>query len=105
MGITYNIQYLGVNSLVKITFLITSKLSGFEKTQQHMREAILFYFNLIKRTVESHRLLQEAYGGHALSETTCRDWFRRIKSGDFDHKDKKHPGQPKKFEDKDLLID
>lgn len=24
------------------------------------------------------------YGESALSETVCRDWFRRLKSGDYD---------------------
>ena len=41
MGITYNIQYLRV-SLVHITFVITSKMSGLEPTKHHMREALLF---------------------------------------------------------------
>ena len=40
-----------------------------------MREALLFCFNL-KKSAESHRMLVEAYGDNALSETTYRDWFR-----------------------------
>ena len=63
-----------------------------------MREALLFCLNFKKSAAESHRLLQEAYDEHALSETTCRDWFRQFKNGDFDIKDKEYPGQPKKFE-------
>ena len=47
-------------------------------------------------------MLREAYGEHTLSETTCRDWFRRFKSGDFDLKVKERSGKPKKFEDEDL---
>ena len=38
-----------------------------------MREALLF--NLKKSAAESHRMLVEAYGDNALSETTCRDDF------------------------------
>jgi len=38
-------------------------------------------------------------GEHALSETTCRDWFRRFKNNDFDVNDKERSDQPKKFED------
>ena len=43
VDITYNIQYLRANSLVQITFFITSKMSGFESTEQ---EALLFCFDL-----------------------------------------------------------
>jgi len=45
------------------------------KKKKHMREALLFYFNLKKSAAESHRMLVKAYGDNALSETTCRDWF------------------------------
>jgi len=48
-----------------------------------------------KYAVESYRLLIEAYGEAALSETTCREWFRRSKSGDFDVEDKERAGRPK----------
>ena len=34
-----------------------------------MREALLFCFNLKKSAAESHRMLVEAYGDNALSET------------------------------------
>jgi len=44
----------------------------------------------------------EVYGEHTLSETICRDWFRRFKDNDFDVNDKEHPGQPKKFQDGEL---
>ena len=39
---TYNIQYLRVNPLVYITFFITSKMSCFKPTKQHLRKALLF---------------------------------------------------------------
>jgi len=47
-------------------------------------------------------LLQEAYGEHAPSKTTCEDWFKRFRSGDFNTKDKERSGRPKTFEDVDL---
>ena len=40
--------------------------------------------------------------GAALSETTCRDWFRRFKDGDFDVDDRPREGRPKTFEDAEL---
>ena len=49
-----------------------------------MREALLFCFNLKKLAAEC----LEAYGDNTLSETTCRDWFRRF-NDNFDLNDKK----------------
>ena len=67
-----------------------------------MREALLFCFNLKKSAAESHRMLVEAYGDNALSDTTCRDWFRRFKDGNFDLSDKKRENRPRKVEDHEL---
>ena len=44
----------------------------------------------------------KAYDEHALSEPSCREWFRNFKSGDFSVEDKERPDQPKKFEDEEL---
>ena len=50
-----------------------------------------------KTSVESHCILKELYGQPALSETTCRIWFRRFESGDFDLSNKYRVKPPKKF--------
>jgi len=63
-----------------------------------MREALLFCFNLKKSAAESHRMLVEAYGDSALSETTCRDWFPRFNAGNFDLSDKKRENRPRKID-------
>ena len=63
---------------------------------------VLHYFNMKKTAVESHRILMEVYGEHALAERTCQKWFARFKSDDFGLEDKERPGQPKKFEDEEL---
>ena len=47
--------------------------------------------------------LQKVYGDAALSETTCRDWFRHFKDGDFDVDDRPREGRPKTFEDADVI--
>ena len=39
---------------------------------------------------------------HQLRETTCRDWFRRFKSDDFDLSNEDRGKPPKKFEDSEL---
>ncbi|GFW06366.1 hypothetical protein TNCV_38401 [Trichonephila clavipes] len=37
-----------------------------------------------KSAAEAHRMLSNTYGEAAISERTCREWFQRIKNGDFD---------------------
>ncbi|KAG5322549.1 MOS1T transposase, partial [Pseudoatta argentina] len=55
-----------------------------------------------KSAAEAHRILVQTYADNALSDTTCRDWFRRFKNNDFELEDKERSGAPKKFEDKEL---
>ena len=59
-------------------------MSSFLLKKKHMREALLFCFNLKKSPAESHRMLMKAYGDNALSETTCRDCFRRFNADNFE---------------------
>jgi len=47
-------------------------------------------------------MLVEAYGDNALSETTCRDWFRQFNDDNFDLSDKKHENRSRKVEDCEL---
>ena len=77
-------------------------MSTFVLTKQHLRETLLFCFNLKKSAAEGHRLLCEAYGEHAPSIKTCEYWFRRFNSGNFDTSDKEREGRPVKFEDTEL---
>ena len=51
---------------------------------------------------EAHRELQKVYGDAVLSETTCRDWFRRFKDGDFDVVGRPRRGRLETFEDAEL---
>ena len=55
---------------------------------RNLREVLIFFFHSKKTAAEAHRELQKVYGDAALSETTCRDWFRRFKDGDFDVDDR-----------------
>lgn len=84
-----------------------SKLKAMEtfensRKKQHLREVLLHYHFLKKSAAESHRLLVECYGEHALSERQCLEWIRRFKSGDYDIRDKERPGQKRKFKDEEL---
>jgi len=73
-------------------------MSNFLLKKKHVREALLFCFNLKKSAAESHRMLVEVYGDNALSETTCRDWFRWFNEDNFDLSDKKRENRPRKVE-------
>lgn len=77
-------------------------MEHFHPNKHHLREVLLHYFYLKKSAAESFRILCDAYGDGIIGETTCRDWFRRFKLGDFDVLDKEREGQPKKFEDAEL---
>jgi len=76
-------------------------MSSFVPKEEYLRGILLHYFIHKKSVAEAHRIL-ETYGDHALSETTCRDWFTHFKSNDFDIKDKGCSGVPKKFKDEEL---
>ena len=57
---------------------------------------------LKKSAAKTHRLLVDIYGEHVPSKTSCKEWFRRFNSDDFDMRDKEREGAPKKFEDTEL---
>lgn len=71
--------------------------------KEYLRQVLLHYFFAKKNAAETHRLLVKIYGEQALSERSCREWFQRFKSGDYNVNDKKRTGAKKKFEDTDLL--
>ncbi|CAK9816496.1 Mariner Mos1 transposase [Anthophora quadrimaculata] len=73
-----------------------------EPNKPHLREALLFCFYLKKSTAEAHRMLIEAYGEACMSESSCREWFRRFKDRDFDVEKKECSGRPKLFEDEEM---
>ena len=69
--------------------------------KRYLRGGLLLLFHWKKTAAESHQILVESYGEHALHESQCRKWFQRFKSGDFDLNDKEGGKPPKKFEDTD----
>ena len=70
-------------------------MSNFVPEKVFLRGVLLHYFNMKKTAAESHRILVEVYGEHALAERTCQKWFARFNSGDFGLEDEERPGQPK----------
>ena len=77
-------------------------MSSFEPNKRHLRELLIYFFNLKKSAAEAHRLLIEAYGNAALSDRSCREWFQKFKNGEFEVEDKERSGRPKVYEDAEL---
>ena len=77
-------------------------MSNFVPEKVFLRGVLLHYLNMKKNGAESHRILVEVYCEHAPAEQMCQKWSARFKSGDFGLEDEERPGQPKKFEDKEL---
>ena len=77
-------------------------MTDFVPNNRHLLEVLIFLFHSKKTAAEAHRELQKVYGNAALSEITCRDWFRRVKNRDFDVDDRSREGRPKIFEDTEL---
>ena len=65
-----------------------SKMAVSEPNSRHLWEVLIFHFHSKKTVAEAHRMLLSTYGEAALSERTCREWFQRFKSGDFDVEDR-----------------
>lgn len=77
-------------------------MSKFVPGNYDLRTALIFCYHLKKTAAESHRMLVEAYGEHALGKSQCFEWFKKFKSGDFDVRNAERGRPPKKFEDADL---
>ena len=67
-------------------------MSNFVPEKVFLPGVPLHYLNMKKTAAESHRILVEVYGEHALAERTCQKWFARFKIGDLGLEDEEHPG-------------
>jgi len=79
-------------------------MSNFALTKQHLREISISCFNWKKSAAEAHRMFIEVYGDTAPTDKSCRE-FQRFKDRYFSVEDKPRSGQPKKFEDKEALLE
>ena len=59
-------------------------MSNFVPGNYDLRTALIFFYHLKKTAAESHRMLVEAYGEHALGKSQCFEWFHKFRSGNFD---------------------
>ena len=95
-------QYMSFIGSVNNNNFFYSNMTNFVPEKVFLQEVLLHYFNKKKTAAESHRILVEVYGEHALADRTCQKWFARFKSRDFGLEDEECPGQPKKFENEGL---
>ena len=79
-------------------------MSVFEPNSRYLREVLSFCFHLKKTSTEAHQMLSSTYGEAALNGKTCREWFQRFKSGNFDIQDRDGGGKEKIFEDSELEV-
>ena len=99
-----------VNDIQETIFQVSYKnivfyhieVSNVVSNSYHLREVLLHCFISEKTAAENHCILGKVYGEHALSETTCRDWFWCFKRGDFDLSNKDRGKPTKKFEGAEL---
>ena len=77
-------------------------MTSFVPDNNDLRTSLIFCYHLKKTATESHRMLVEAYGSHALGRSQCFEWFKRFKSGDFGVRDEERGKPPKKFKDGEL---
>ena len=74
-------------------------MSFFKLNSRNLWEVLVSCFHLKKTVAVAHRMLSSAYFEAAFSEKTCREWFQRFKSGDFDVEDRYGGGKEKIFKD------
>ncbi|GFX45686.1 mariner Mos1 transposase [Trichonephila clavipes] len=77
-------------------------MSAYEPNSRHLREVLIFCFNMKKSAGAAHRMLSNTYREDAISEGTCREWFQRFKNGDFEVEDQHGGGREKVLEDAEL---
>ncbi|XP_018402624.1 PREDICTED: uncharacterized protein LOC108779663 [Cyphomyrmex costatus] len=77
-------------------------MSNFVLDNYDLRTVLIFCYKLKKTAAESHQMLIEAFGEHALGRSRCYQLFKKFKSGDFDVRNEERGKPPKKFEDREL---
>lgn len=70
----------------------------------YVRHCMLFLLNFGKSAAETKKTIDEAFGEDSVGTSTIREWFAKLKKGDFDLKDKPRSGRPQEFDNDDLKV-
>lgn len=73
-----------------------------EENKVHFRHILLFFYRKGLKAAEAEREICAVYGNNALSESVCRKWFARFKSGNFDLEDAPRSGRPSEVDDNEI---
>ena len=64
-----------------------------ECKNEHFGHILLFYFRKGNNTTQGAKKLRNVYGEEALKDRQCRNWFDKLRSGDFSLKDEQRSGR------------
>ena len=60
---------------------------------------ILYEFQQGRNATEAYRNLLKVFGESTVSDRTCRRWYEKFETGDFDLSDKPRSGRPSLIDD------
>ena len=70
----------------------------------HIRYCMLFQFNSGKTAAKAQILIRSAYGENTVTANTCREWFSKFRSSNFDVSHKPHSGRSQELKSNDLRV-
>uniref|UniRef100_A0A182NWS2 HTH_48 domain-containing protein n=1 Tax=Anopheles dirus TaxID=7168 RepID=A0A182NWS2_9DIPT len=64
-------------------------MNTYAPTERHLRDVLIFLYNMKKTATEAHQELVEVYGEESLSLAACRKFYAQFDKGVFYESDRK----------------